>query len=227
MIPEVTRENIRGKKVSIVEDHHFALFPWAEAAAELPEKPFILTLDHHTDTLKAFTHYHEVNPGKSHKVLYDWKDPFSLGGALEDMRHDEHFDFAVQNGIISSAAIFSHVNFATNVNPALQIVHFPPEEGAEEEYFSRVLESSFLERNLREISLRKPYILDIDLDVFKGEKSVSPRDPERFFQLVRDAEEITISRERDWVRLLNMDYGKKDFAFFLENVLCLVDKALA
>lgn len=227
MIPEVTSLAIRGKKVNIVEDHHFALFPWAEAAAQLPEPLFILTLDHHTDTLPAFTHYKEVNNGKTHKLLYNWKEPAELGEALEEMRHDEHFDFAVRNGIIRGGAIFSHVNFAVDVNPALKIVHFPPEEGREEEYYSETLESSFLEKNLAMIHLARPYILDIDLDVFKGEKSIAPDDPSVFYQLIRDAEEITVCRERDWVRLLNLDHGKKDHAFFLERLLLHIENALS
>ena len=227
MIPEVSRQMIRGKRVSIVEDHHHTLFPWAEVSARLEKTPFILTLDHHTDTLPAFTHYREVNEGKAHKLLYNWKDPAELGEALEEMRHDEHFDFAVKNGIIKGGAIFSHVNFAIDVNPALKIIHFPPEEGREEEYYSETLEKEFLEKNLGMIHLVSPYILDIELDVFKGEKSIAPEDPSLFYRLIREAEEITISRERDWVRLLNLDYGKRDFAFFLERLLLHIDQALS
>ena len=83
----------------------------------LKTAPHVLTLDHHTDTLRAFTHYDETHPAP-HERKIDRTDGGALRAAIRDLRHDEQFDFAVENGIISSAAIFSHVNWAENVNPA-------------------------------------------------------------------------------------------------------------
>lgn len=64
----------------------------------------------------------------------------------------------------------------------------------------------------------RPYILDIDLDYFKGEASVNPADPSLFLKLIRDAAAVTVCRERDWVRLLNLDFGKRQYGYFLEKL---------
>lgn len=213
-------EIIGGKSVYLVEDHHHALFPWREICRKLGMPPHVLTLDHHTDTLPAFTHWNEVNGGQ-HPIH------ISVENALSDLRHDEHFDFAVRKGIIRSATIFSHVNFAVDVNPALTIVHEPPINETLttlEDYYARILEADFLCHNLEQAPLPAgiPYILDIDLDCFKGTRSITPKDPTVFRELVRNAAAITICRERDWVRLLNLDFGKLQYEFFLDKLLALI-----
>lgn len=219
-IPAAQKYVIGRKVVYLVEDHHHALLPWREICRELGTPPHVLTLDHHIDTLPAFTHFNEVNK-VCHPVLVPVEE------ALPDLRHDEHFDFAVRNGIIRSATIFSHVNFAVDVNPALTIVHEPPVDETLEtlgDYYARILESDFLRKNLQQAPLPQglPYILDIDLDCFKGARSIMPEDPTAFRELVCNAAAVTICRERDWVRLLNLDFGKLQYEFFLDKLLALI-----
>lgn len=219
-IPAAQKYVIGRKVVYLVEDHHHALLPWREICRELGTPPHVLTLDHHTDTLPAFTHFNEVNK-VCHPVLVPVEE------ALPDLRHDEHFDFAVRNGIIRSATIVSHVNFAVDVNPALTIVHEPPVNESLEtlgDYYARILESDFLRKNLQQAPLPQgvPYILDIDLDCFKGARSIMPEDPTAFRELVCNAAAVTICRERDWVRLLNLDFGKLQYEFFLDKLLALI-----
>ncbi len=204
------------KRVYEVEDHHHVLIPWKRERDRLGVPPHILTLDHHTDTLRAFTHYNETHPVR-HALDVTPED------AIPDLRHDEHFDFAVQTGIIRSAAIFSHVNYSIDVNPAVVIIHDKPAEESMEalgDYYAQVLESDFLTRNLTRAPLPEnvPYILDIDLDCFKGERSIAPGSPDVFLALIRNAAAVTISRERDWVRLLNLDYGKLEYPYFLSRL---------
>ena len=213
---------IGGKRVYEVEDHHPVLIPWKQERDRLNTPFHVLTLDHHTDTLGAFTHYNSVHSDSPRSPLCE-----DLEEAIRLLRHDEHFDFAVRNDIIRSAAIFSHVNFSIDVNPAVRIVHTPPEPGTEEQYYAQILETEFLKKNLEEAPLTEPFVLDIDLDVFKGARSIQPREPELFYELIRRAEAITISRERDWVRLLNLDYGKLQYEYFLEHLLEHIGKALS
>lgn len=213
---DIIRKNINGKRLYEVEDHHHVLIPWMQERQVLSVAPYVITLDHHTDVLTAFHHYDEVN-SQPHAISVD---PES---AIADLRHDEHFDFAIKNNIISGAAIIPHGNFTNNVNPAIRVLH---EHGKESDPadFALILESAFLKKKLKTLP-GSPYLLDIDLDVFKGEKSITPDDPDFFFQLIRNAEAITISRERDWVRLLNLDHGKHTFDFFLDKLYGLIDKA--
>lgn len=230
-MPDVERLSVAGKTVLIVEDHHHSLLPWAECHLQLGTAPHVLTLDHHTDTLPAFSHYDETHP-RPHEKHFDWKnDPrAAIDSVLPDLRHDEHFDLAVRNGIISSATIFSHVNFSRNVHPAITIVHDPsPDESPDtlRQYYARALESDILESNLRRAPLPpdRPFLLDIDLDYFKTEASVHPKDPRVFSGLVRRAYAVSICRERDWVRLLNLDFGRHTFEWFLDGVLDLIRRS--
>lgn len=218
---EMTELRLGSCRVYEVEDHHHVLLPWAKERARLGVPLHILTLDHHTDTLPAFTHYNE-NHDQPHAV-----EGLTTEEAIPDMRHDEHFDFAVRTGLICSAAIFSHVNFSIGVNPAVTIVHDPPTEDRLEEYYAQVLETEFLRKNLLRAPLPSgvPYILDIDLDCFKGVASVQPEDPGLFLELARNAVAVTVSRERDWVRLLNLDYGRLEYPFFLERLYALLRQA--
>ena len=75
------------------------------------------------------------------------------------------------------------------------------------------------------MSFGRPYILDIDLDCFKGAASVQPEDPGLFLELARNAVAVTVSRERDWVRLLNLDYGRLEYPFFLERLYARLRQA--
>ena len=220
------QKNINGKSVYLVEDHHHALLPWAYERDRLGIAPHVLTLDHHTDTLPAFTHYDETHE-KPHEKQIANHGAEALENALKDLRHDEHFDFAIRNGIIASATIFSHVNFSREVNPAIRIIHDPPPDDKLEtlaRYYARALETEFLSANLERAPLPHglPFILDIDLDYFKGEKSIKPEDSSLFRELIRKSAVITIARERDWVRLLNMDYGKTPDFIFERNLLRMI-----
>ncbi len=224
---QIIKKIINGKTVYIVEEHHHVLLPWATERERLGIAPHVLTLDHHTDTLPEYTHYNETHK-VPHEKRVDRRDAVRLEAALKDLRHDEHFDFAIRNGLISSAAIFSHVNFSRDVNPKIAIIHDPPpDENREtlEHYYSRALETEFLAGNLRRAPLPElPYILDIDLDYFKGEKSIQPQDSSLFMELIRKSAVITISRERDWVRLLNMDFGNRHFDYFEDRILQMISE---
>lgn len=222
---QIIKKIINKKKVYIVEEHHHVLLPWASEREQLGIAPHVLTLDHHTDTLPEYTHYDETHE-TPHEKRIDRRDPRQIEAALKDLRHDEHFDFAIRNDIISSATIFSHVNFSRDVNPRITIIHDPPpdeERKTLEHYYSRALETEFLENNLKHAPLpERPCILDIDLDYFKGEKSIHPQNSSLFMELIQKSAVITISREQDWVRLLNMDFGNRLSGYFEEGILQMI-----
>ena len=168
----------------------------------------------------------ECREFRKHLTIISSKDSQVIEAALKDLRHDEHFDFAIRNDIISSATIFSHVNFSRDVNPRITIIHDPPpdeERKTLEHYYSRALETEFLENNLKRAPLpERPCILDIDLDYFKGEKSIHPQNSSLFMELIQKSAVITISREQDWVRLLNMDFGNRLSGYFEERILQMI-----
>ncbi len=198
------KEQWGSKTVYIVEEHHHVLIPWAEQ----PTPPHILTLDHHTD------------------VLASNKTFSSVEEAVKNLRHDEHIDYALRANIIKSSIIFSTVNYAQNYHPDIQIVNFhnypeyPTPENREElaAYYGEAIESHHLRQCLAQCDLQTPYILDIDFDYFKTKRSIHPQDAAVFLELVANAQCLTVSRETDWVRLLNQDWEKID-ADYLEAEL--------
>lgn len=97
---QIIKKIINKKKVYIVEEHHHVLLPWASEREQLGIAPHVLTLDHHTDTLPEYTHYDETHE-TPHEKRIDRRDPRQIEAALKDLRHDEHFDFAIRNDIIS------------------------------------------------------------------------------------------------------------------------------
>lgn len=45
---------VNGKQIFIVDKHNEAIVPWARISSKQDNPPFLITLDHHTDTIQAF-----------------------------------------------------------------------------------------------------------------------------------------------------------------------------
>lgn len=214
----------RGKNVYIVEEHHHVLLPWSLERLKLKTAPAVLTLDHHTDVLPAFGA--RVPAGRQSFGC----DPETVRRAIADLRHDEHLDFAIRSGLISSATLFSHVNYAENVNPGIEIINFQnlpeypstPELRVQlQEYYGHMLEHDYLQKCLGAAEFTPvdgEFILDLDLDYFISNRSVHPENGTLFKSLFEKCHCVTISMERDWVRLLNQDWEKSDAAYFLSEL---------
>jgi len=199
----VQKETISGRHIYIVEDHHHVLVPWMDFR-EKSGKPFVsLTLDHHTDVLPADS-----------RCAFDLTHD-NLMKSLALLRHDEHLDWAVKSGIIERALIVSHENFTNPANPQLQVICDPDWPDSQEilnssdkarEMASKVLESEFLTKQLSAANIPSDatLVLDIDLDYFLTAAALSPKAPELFLSLVRRSPIITISMEREWVKILRL-----------------------
>ena len=205
------REQWGSKTAYVVEEHHHVLAPWAEQDGPL----HVLTLDHHTDVLASGRHFP------------------TIAEAVAGLRHDQHIDYALRHGIIRSATIFSTVNYAHDYHPDIRIVNFHnhpeyPDDNNRDllaAYYGEALESDYLRKCLSECNLKGPYIFDIDLDYFKTARSIHPQDAAVFFELVRNARFLTVSREADWVRLLNQDWEKIDADYLEKELSDLVRRA--
>lgn len=187
--------------IRIHELHHHVLESWAELKND---RPSVIAFDHHTDILPAFLRCSE-NGG------YPADAGLDLPKDIAALRHDEHFDYAVKYDIISSALIISHTAAATEADSRIQVLYdgdFAEDEPLNSErfrnYSDMALEDSFLEKYLPFMP-QENYILDIDCDYFKTEKSLSPQKSEIFKSLVSNARMITFSCEEDWVRLLTFE----------------------
>lgn len=106
-------EEIAGKKVYVVDDHHKALAPWALVRRQLDPPPILITLDHHTDTYEAFLRAAALRAPYDHEkqeriraelvAKLGWQDDAQLLAAVAKLRHDEHIDAAAQCGVIRAA----------------------------------------------------------------------------------------------------------------------------
>lgn len=105
--------DVGGKAVYVVDDHHYALAPWALIRRQLDRAPNLITLDHHTDVHEAFlghAHLETYESGGDAWALardlvkrIDWQDDQSLLWTIEHLRHDEHIDAATLSGVLNYA----------------------------------------------------------------------------------------------------------------------------
>lgn len=116
----VRSEEWAGKRVYLFEAHHFAMLPWARLSVEAGERPRLLTLDFHTDTMKAFrkkafrnigghTPAHELLAEERERLVrqIDRHDEGSVLRAVADLHHDEHIDAAIRSGILDVAFVIA------------------------------------------------------------------------------------------------------------------------
>lgn len=106
-------EEVSGKRVYIVNDHHKALAPWSLLRRELEGAPVLITLDHHTDTLEAFLGAASERAPYDHEkreqirlelsAKLGWRHDAQVVAAVSGLRHDEHIDAAAQCGVIGAA----------------------------------------------------------------------------------------------------------------------------
>ncbi len=191
-----------GTPLVLVAEHHHVIIPWTRFARHTGKKYNLITLDHHTDVLPAFSRS-ELKGG------FDFSTEDSVLSALSLLRHDEHIDWALRSGVLQSAKILSHENFTECAHPAITVscdsVWPDTQEilkGSERAVYAaeQVLETEYLKRQIP--SIPESLILDIDLDNFLTAKALHPHDSSYFLELAKRAELITVSLERDWVRCL-------------------------
>ena len=192
-------------EICVTDWHHGVLDFWAAWQREHRQEVTVLTLDHHTDVVRAYRDENREVPAGA------WQEETLVREAIAGLRHDEHFDWAVRSGLINRAFIASHTCATLPANNKLHICCDPlwPDENAlfcEPEKYrplaDSVLESSYLFRQFGEISQYGRFILDIDCDYILTAKALEPEDSGYLEELLSCAQLITFSLESDWVRLL-------------------------
>ena len=205
----------------VVAQHHEVLLPWARYRRGLAEPPWVLTFDHHTDTLPAFGRAYP-EPGARARRLdrVDWRSDDSIREAIAELRHDEHLDLAVCCGIAARSIVVAHFDASEGNHPAIRVecdrswpelqrllndpVMFRP-------LARRVFEADFLTERLRGAGFvpeeHPGFVFDLDLDYLLTFEALEPADAGVFDELLRRAGLITVSLESEWVRLLRVDSG--------------------
>jgi hypothetical protein len=70
-----------------------------------------------------------------------------------------------------------------------------------------------------------PYVLDIDLDYFTTERSISPLSPQTFVKMVRDATAITVAKEPDFVQRCKLDAESINSEMLLGRLLTYIENS--
>ncbi|WP_171385718.1 UPF0489 family protein [Vibrio hepatarius] len=102
---EVSIETPYGKRVFIFENHATAFQVWANETDKHQHKPFVISLDFHSDTKEA---YSRNFPIKAERIDYQKKVlnefyvcDMKIAEAMKELQHDEHIDASIKAGIIS------------------------------------------------------------------------------------------------------------------------------
>lgn len=108
------QREIGGKSVYIVDDHHKALAAWSIERRKFTSAPYLLTIDHHTDTMEAFRSY--VSLAASEDCLLDedaleaeliaaidWSSDESVAEAIIKLAHDEQIHAATKSNTLSAS----------------------------------------------------------------------------------------------------------------------------
>ena len=239
-------QDVCGKDVYIVDDHHYALAPWALIRRRLGRAPNLITIDHHTDVHEAFlghAHLETYENGGDAWALardlvnrIDWQDDQSLLWAVERLRHDEHVDAATLSGILNYAFCIQLSDHGGNPSieqqeyDADRQARLPHNDDCVVEHGNMVIESIYLDDQLArgaEMSRcvgidhleSQPYILDIDLDAFHSRQAIEPADRTTFYRLIRNAVAITVATEAECVNELKFDGEAIDADFLLARLV--------
>lgn len=233
---------VNQKAIYIVESHNQVLEAW-ESLHGLN----VFSLDFHTDTRQAFYNYSywradsEVKSGlyrnlqeraeklTDQKINQYLEKQMTINQINNNLKHDEHLDFAIRSNMIDTAFVLSKNSNETSSNSNVyivdsqeqynkqRIIEFSPSciPGCsktihDEECRIRRADSSIEDFFLVDAigraksfksSFFDNYILDIDCDYFNTEKSLYPENLEVFKRLIRNAELITIALEPECVKI--------------------------
>jgi hypothetical protein len=172
-------------------------------------------------------------------VIYT--NPEALEAVVKRLEHDEHIDAAVRLNIIDSAFVISYATRDTlQAMLECRIVEIGSScytgcsptrhnEDCTRPHRDQAIETIYLQEKVDEISelsndmnipdpLKGPYILDIDLDYFSTERAIAPSDPSLFYQLIANAQSITIATEPECVKRGRLEGEAITSEFLLEEL---------
>jgi hypothetical protein len=236
---------INNKQVFIEEEHHQVLRHWIGYRRDTSDIPFVITLDHHTDTRTAF--HGLACRGMKHNTsnIIEFRESIFNSVHLDNLDfinnlcNDEHINFATRKNIVSRVYISSfqtsyngsqdsynesvyHINSFCHSH-CLKNIH---DDDCTLIRYDKCIESEELVRQILHVSEMHTdnYILDIDLDFFHTMRSIEPNDPSIFHRLIRGAAIITVATEPFYVNSLKIDQ-EINSEYLLQRLLVHIDQA--
>lgn len=249
------------KTIYIVQSHNEVLEAWEQHPG-----CNVFSLDYHTDTREAFHNYSywrtdsEIKAGRCRdpeKRILELKEEklsayldrkTNIGQINENLKHDEHLDFAVAADLVNLVFVLSTSRNENSSNGNVYLCHKGSYEGQRIMEYSplcisscskkihddscavlradHVLESPFLGEAIRRAeSLSRTFfddfILDIDCDYFNTERSLFPDNTERILMLMERARIITIALEPECVAICRCENSQLTSEVILRRLLSL------
>lgn len=205
--------------------HHQVLTAWSKYRTTLAAPPVVVTFDHHTDTLPAFSRGSANERERLEWIAaVDFRKLATIRSAISRLSHDEHLDLAVKSGIVSQSIVVAHCDNPGCADPRIQVVtdtSWPDMNFLlnHAECFrplaDQVFEEEWLEARFKSAGFvpeeHPGFIFDLDLDYILTDKALHPDHPDLLHRLLANAGLITISRENDWLSLLRIDQITSDY----------------
>lgn len=165
---------IGGKPIYVVVDHHKALAAWAIERRKLALPPYLLTIDHHTDTDDAFSSHVCMSAYEDSSVdedalaakliaAIDWSIDESVAEAIGKLRHDEHIHAATKSGTLNASFSIQLSDQGGYVEPNEDGIYVVPHKcaiGCQKKVYDdecmihhalEIIESPYLDDQLRRI----------------------------------------------------------------------------
>lgn len=167
-------EKIIDKDVFIVDSHQDVLLPWSIIRRRHQKSLNLITLDHHTDTVRAFRNYifHTVHKNKFDIAndfneqyqkqvsllikTIDWNSDSSINQAISKLNWDEQIDAAILIGVIDFAVAINLSSTSPLKNKIVEVSSICSlnceksmhDDTCQLHHYNQVLESNYLERML-------------------------------------------------------------------------------
>jgi len=264
LLNRIEKLTVNNLDLYIADSHNQVLEAWEPGISRN-----VFSLDYHTDTRPAFQNYSywradsEVNAGlfddhgsrmeelTDQKIRDYLEQTITLEQVNDNLKHDEHIDFAVRTNLIDRAFILSKSGNESSSNPNVhlvrggdeyndqRIIEYSPlcipgclKEVHDEECLQlradSALENSFLNRAVgRAEQLNNTffdkYILDIDCDYFNTERSLYPEECSTFRDLIRYSDLITIALEPECVEICRQEGNRLSSEIILERLISIIE----
>ena len=180
------------------------------------------------------------------ELIHDYRiGKIDINKIIELLKYNEHIVFAVKAKIVNSVFIFcthqGKSNYSSNRQDKNIVDYSPPclqtctKKRHNEECIKLrtdlVIDDTYLGigmdiLNIHNHEFFNRYILDIDLDYFNTEKSLSPKNNLKFYNIIKKAEIITISKESSCVLTCRRKKESINSDSILEKIMIHINNAL-
>lgn len=234
----INREHIKShivgdKKISVVDEHQYAILFWAEKALEIGKPLTLISIDYHPDTnppfwMMAYQKAMAKDPEREEELVETIssrmldriipEDITTLEDIMLKMNNDEQINTAMEKGYLCD---YHMINCMEKHRYATGHHYLVPEK-----HFGDLSDEMFKIVGFNDTLYEGPYVLDIDLDYIMKADNLSLEHSRPYFEsLVQGASCITMARSDKYFNYLRQDKSylldqcEADCVSLLKNIL--------